>query len=97
MGQITYQTPECPECGKDACAEIDWIPGDVQLIRDEDGTFDYEGTTKVNWDGQVNDCNQRPWWWMESEGTDKPPAKGNRYVCCEDGHTWTTQAKGGNE
>jgi hypothetical protein len=45
---------DCPQCGERVYGTADIIPGTALLIENDDGTFDYAGETKVDWDGQTH-------------------------------------------
>lgn len=44
---------KCPECGKPAAGTLETIPGMALLTFDENGEAEYDGETKVYWDGQT--------------------------------------------
>ena len=45
---------KCPECDEAAAGTVEVIPGLALLSFDEQGNADYEGETKVAWDGQTS-------------------------------------------
>lgn len=50
---MTFEIPECPECGGDIAGTLERTPGIAEITRDADGNYEYGGYTKMDWDGQV--------------------------------------------
>jgi hypothetical protein len=42
----------CPECGEPAAGTVETVPGLALLVFDDDGQAEYEGETKIDWNGQ---------------------------------------------
>lgn len=60
-GGDTVRPLVCPKCGTSDCmAQIDLIPGYARIngVR-EDGSLEWAGETKVDWDGQRPASNPR--------------------------------------
>lgn len=43
---------KCPECGQPAKGTLETVPGLALLTFDDDGKAEYDGETKIDWDGQ---------------------------------------------
>ena len=47
----------CPTCGCPPEGTVETVPAIAQLVLLDDGTFEYEGYTRVCWDGQTTDTD----------------------------------------
>ena len=47
----------CPTCGGPPEGTVDTIPAIARLIQLDDGTFEYEGDTRVCWNGQTTNTD----------------------------------------
>lgn len=72
---MRFDKPTCPECGEEAEAILDMVPGLARIGAHDDGTFEYSGETDIWWDDQV------PWQHM---GT------GEVQLRCQADHSWLT-------
>jgi hypothetical protein len=69
---MRFDPSKCPECGQQATGTLETIPGIALLMFDEDGAADYQGETRVCWDGQMT---------VRAED-------GLATLVCPDGHDW---------
>lgn len=69
---MRFEPSKCPECGQRAKGTLETIPGIALLEFDEDCDADYQGETKVWWDGQ------------QTARSDD----GRVRLVCPDGHEW---------
>lgn len=77
---MTFDKPRCPKCGKPPEGTVDTLHGLARLTEpDEDGSFEYSGTTDV-------------WWDEQRTIRDK---KGRVLLMCEDTHEWFSKMEGG--
>ena len=63
---------KCPECGKPARGTHEMVPGLALLNFAPDGEAEYEGETKMYWDGQTTDTDDA----------------GKVLLECPEGHQW---------
>lgn len=54
---MTFDPPQCPECGADPQGTSETIPGCAQFEKQEDGSYEYSGYTEPFWDGQMTDTD----------------------------------------
>ena len=47
----------CPNCGGTPEGTVDTVPAIAKLVQLEDGTFEWEGKTRLCWDGQATNTN----------------------------------------
>jgi hypothetical protein len=64
---------KCPECGEPAEGTVETVPGLALLVFDDTGQAEYEGNTKIHWNGQKT-CRDE---------------SGNVILECPDGHQWS--------
>lgn len=64
---------KCPECGGIPVSTREQLCGDAVLSELPDGTFEYEGTTHVDWDSQY---------------TIYDPSDHKATLLCDEGHEW---------
>ena len=77
---MTFDKPKCPKCGKPPEGTIDRLMGCAVLDEpNEDGSFDYSGTTEVWWDEQKTVRDKR----------------GRVLLICPDAHEWYSKMEGG--
>lgn len=69
---MNLSTPTCPTCGQPAASTLETVYGRALLIRNPDGSFDYEGETKIDWDTQETVTE----------------ADGSATLHCESRHAW---------
>lgn len=92
---MKYGQDRCPQCGKQVEGHVDWTPGTalVQESDEDPGVYEYTGTTRMGWDGVVNDT--------EFRGVHVFHVGGKQWrlveLQCEDGHQWTTTVEGYEE
>lgn len=76
---LTFDPAKCPKCGAAPEGTIDQLKGLAVLDEpNEDGSFDYSGTTQV-------------WWNDQCTITDK---KGRVALMCENNHEWFAKKDG---
>lgn len=73
--RFTPETCRCPDCGDPPRGTVDLIPGVALFGGEEDGEYDYSGTTDVCWDGQYTVTLP-----------DDPPE--SLRLVCRAGHEW---------
>lgn len=56
---MRFNPAYCPYCGLVAYGTQEMIPGIAQLDLQEDGTFEYNGSTDVCWDAQHTPTDER--------------------------------------
>lgn len=49
---MKWEQMTCPECGELVYATYEVLDGQAILTPDDDGGYDYEGTTEVFWNNQ---------------------------------------------
>lgn len=69
---MRFDPLHCPECGELARGTCDLIPALGLLLIHADGSAEYEGETKVLWDGQYTDTDE----------------EGRVTLACPEGHLW---------
>jgi hypothetical protein len=69
---MKIEPAKCPECGEPAEGTLETVTGKALLLKNDDGTYDYAGETKIWWDEQrtVRD------------------AEGRATAICSAGHEW---------
>lgn len=72
---MKFECHKCPQCGEVAEATLEEINGWALLVFEEDGTADWEGETKIDWNSQK---------------TYEDPMSGEVSLRCPSGHTWQT-------
>ena len=72
---MIFEIPQCPECGEDITGTLENVPGTALIFRNEDGEYEYEGETKMFWDGLET---------IEDEAVRVP-------AVCAAGHEWQTK------
>jgi hypothetical protein len=72
---MRFDPSNCPECGQQATGTLETIPGIALLLFAEDGAADYQGETKVCWDGQMTVFAE----------------DGRATLVCPDGHDWLAE------
>jgi len=63
---------KCPKCGEPVRGTVERLTGCAQLFENEDGTFEYDGTTDIWWDEQKTVYAK----------------DGRARVICDNGHDW---------
>ena len=63
---------KCPTCGQSAAGTLETVPGLALLVFDDDGQAEYEGETKIDWNGQKT-CQDK---------------SGRTILECLSGHQW---------
>ena len=66
---------KCPDCGQPAEGTVETVPGLALLVFDDSGQAEYEGETKIEWDGQAT-CRDE---------------SGNTILECPNGHQWSAK------
>ena len=66
----------CPECGQAARGTQETTPGLALLMFDDEGQAEYEGETKMDWNNQTTDVDDR----------------GQVTLECPDWHRWQATA-----
>lgn len=73
---MKLKTPCCPTCNKPATGTVESLKGVAEFAGDPSaGPVEYGGNTKVWWDEQKTDRDE----------------KGRAIVVCEEGHDWPTE------
>lgn len=53
---MKLNTPACPQCGKPAIGSCDLVTATAEFNGDPTkGEVEYDGQTKIHWDGQINE------------------------------------------
>ena len=73
---LRIEPRECPECGSDIDGTADLVPG-LALVSRHGKLYDWEGTTRVDWNGQLSDVDDH----------------GLRLVLCEEGHEFRARVE----
>lgn len=69
---MRFENPNCPECGESLKGTGELVPGTALMSQDDDGEWEYDGSTEMCWDGQTTE-------------TDKD---GRVELWCRNGHCW---------
>jgi hypothetical protein len=69
---MTITPGTCPTCGESVYGTVDLVPAVAYVHDNGDGTFDYDGESKMYWDGQHTDTTH----------------DGRPLVQCHNGHEW---------
>ena len=70
---MRFDPPKCPECGEDPLGTLEDLTGRAEFSRQEDdGAYEYSGSTEVFWDGQMTRTDE----------------EGKVALLCENGHDW---------
>ncbi len=66
---------KCPKCQKPAAGTLETVPGLALLNFDDNGDAEYEGETKMYWNGQETRFNE----------------DGKAMMECPNGHVWAAE------
>lgn len=79
---------KCPECGEDIQGTVDLVPGVALMTVAPDGAFEWDGETKMTWDGQSN-------WEDHRISMGVPPSTPKRMwrVTCANAHEWLVEVQ----
>lgn len=70
---MKWEQNRCPTCGEPARSTTETVPGEALLQYQVDtDSFEYEGETKIWWDGQASDLD----------------AEGRNCLRCANDHEW---------
>jgi len=72
---MTFDVPRCTICGDLARGTLEWVPGVAILTCAENGEAQYEGATRMDWDGQST-CRDE---------------EGRVTLECANGHRWKSR------
>jgi hypothetical protein len=76
---MKFDKPKCPQCGAPPRGTIDRLQGCAELNEpDENGEFEYSGSTEVWWDEQRSIIDM----------------KGRVALICHEGHEWFSRKDG---
>jgi hypothetical protein len=75
---MRFKPWKCPECGQPAAGALETVPGLALLVFDDGGQAQYEGETKIDWNGQAT-CRDE---------------SGKAALECPAGHRWPAELVG---
>jgi hypothetical protein len=72
---MKIEKPRCPECDLLVSGTSENVPGLAHLVQQDDGSFEYQGGTKLFWDGVMTERTE----------------EGEYMLLCENGHDWPSK------
>jgi len=49
---MKWDIEKCPTCGEEVSGTLETVHGQALVTKQDDGSFEYSGQTRVFWDGQ---------------------------------------------